>query len=237
MFRQILASILCSVAIAAPNIAVAACNPQPSPYVATELVLAVDTSISISAQEYHLQMRGIADALRSPKVINLIEQQPGGVAMGLVHWSVGGLNKLAVDWHHLCDLASVILFAERVQNAPRSGTARGTSISAALRFSAKQIETNQFYGDQRKIDISGDSRSNSGPSPYYARNEIAASGIIINGLVIKDGDRELDAYYLANVVGGEDSFVLSITRHSDFAEAMQRKLERELTLELSQTIK
>ncbi len=232
MFRLILASILCGLGVP-PSIANAACASNPSPYVSTELVLAVDTSISISAQEYHLQMRGIADALRSPQVIELIEKQPGGVAMGLVHWSLGGLNKLAVDWHHLCDLASVAMFANRVETAPRSGTARGTSISDALRFSAKQIEINQYYGDLRKIDISGDSRSNSGPSPVFARDETVAKGITINGLVIKDGDRQLDAYYLANVVGGMDSFVLSITRHSDFSEAMQRKLERELTIELS----
>jgi hypothetical protein len=235
MRRLLLASFLCGLALV-PDIAKAACGTQTSPYVSTELVLAVDTSISISTAEYHLQMRGIADALRTPQVIKLIEDQPGGVAMGLVHWSVGGLNKLAVDWHHLCDLASVTLFAQRVENAPRSGTARGTSISAALRFSAKQIETNQFYGDLRKIDISGDSRSNSGPNPVFARNEIAASGITINGLVIKDGDRQLDSYYLANVVGGKDSFVLSITRHNDFSEAMQRKLERELTIEVSQVV-
>ncbi|SLN31856.1 hypothetical protein ROA7450_01433 [Roseovarius albus] len=230
MFRRCLAFLCYGLGFASGS-AYAACNS--SPYVSTELVLAVDTSISISTAEYQLQMRGIADALRSPQIIKLIEDQPGGVAMGLVHWSVGGLNKLAVDWHRLCDLASVARFAQRVEVAERSGTARGTSISAALRFSAKQIEENQFYGDLRKIDISGDSRSNSGPSPVFARNEIAASGVTINGLVIKDGDPELDAYYLTNVVGGKDSFVLSITRHGDFAEAMQRKLERELTIELS----
>ncbi|MGI9464208.1 MAG: DUF1194 domain-containing protein, partial [Aestuariivirgaceae bacterium] len=40
--------------------------------VSIELVLAVDTSLSISDYEYGLQMKGIAEALRSKEVIDLI---------------------------------------------------------------------------------------------------------------------------------------------------------------------
>lgn len=200
---------------------------------AIELVLAVDTSISISQAEYQLQMSGIATALRNAEIIDHVSRQPGGVAMTLVHWSVGSLNHQAVGWHHLCDLASVVDFARQVETAPRQGAARATSIGDAIRYSARLIETNNFTSDFRKIDISSDSRSNSGPSPHFARDVAVAKGITVNGLTIADGDHQLDEYFLAYVVGGPDSFVMSINRHQDFADAMRRKIGRELQLQVS----
>ncbi len=54
--------------------------------VAIELVLAVDTSLSVDDDEYDLQMTGIAKAFRTPEIISLIRHQ-GGVAVTLFQWS------------------------------------------------------------------------------------------------------------------------------------------------------
>ena len=52
------------------------------------LVLAVDCSSSVDAGDYHLQMFGIAEALRSPKVLDAIQSgENQRVAFSLVHWS------------------------------------------------------------------------------------------------------------------------------------------------------
>ena len=198
--------------------------------VAVELVLAVDTSISVSSQEYRLQMVGIAEALRSSEVVDTILRQPNGVAVTLVHWSVGGLNYQSVDWHHLRDLASILHFANTVERAPRRATGRGTSIAHAIDFSTRLFITNGFVGEAQIIDISGDSRSNSGPLPNSARDRAVLSGIQINGLVIPDGDRELVSYFQFLVIGGESAFVMSVGEDEDFTSAMQRKLARELDL-------
>lgn len=197
-------------------------------YVGVELVLAVDTSISVSADEYRLQMQGIADALRSDQVVGLIGQHPGGVAMTLVHWSLGSQNRQAVGWQLLSYPASVYAFASAVETAPRSGTGRGTSISDAILYSVKLIEKNSYAGDRRKIDLSGDSRHNSGPLPGFARDLAVAAEITVNGLILPDGDRDLAAYFHAYVIGGEDAFVMQAARDEDFATAMRRKLSREL---------
>jgi hypothetical protein len=202
--------------------------------VSVELVLAVDTSISVSASEYHLQMSGIAKAFRSPEIVDIILDQPDGVAVTLVHWSVGTLNHQAVDWHHLRNHTDIQEFSRLVDLAPRAKTGRGTSIAYAIDYATRLIETNRYAGTARKIDISGDSRSNSGPSPVFARDRAVALGITINGLVIPDGDRELPNYYRYLVIGGEGSFVMTASRNQDFAAAMQRKLSRELNLMLSQ---
>ncbi len=196
--------------------------------VAVELVLAVDTSISVNSGEYQLQMQGIARAFRSADIIDLIDQQPGGVAVTLVQWSLGSQNRQSVEWRHLTDPASVFEFARAVETAPRLGAGRGTAIGDALWYSARLIESNGYAGATRKIDISGDSRSNSGGSPAAARDAAVLSGITINGLVIEGGDRNLAAYYQHLVIGGEDAFVISVAHPHDFAHAMHRKLAREL---------
>ena len=151
----------------------------------------------------------------------------------LVHWSVGGLNIVAVDWQHLRDAPGIADFARAVEMAPRRRSGRGTAIGAAIDFSTRLIESNRFAGDGRKIDISGDSRSNSGASPHFARDRAVQKGITINGLILPGGDRELRGYFEVFVTGGADSFVLVADHHADFADAMRRKLARELNWKLS----
>jgi hypothetical protein len=212
----------------------ALCGPaQAQERVAVELVLAVDTSISVSALEYRQQMSGIATALRDPEIVDIILNQPNGVAITLVHWSLGSLNYQAVDWHHLHSYASILEFSTLVNQAPRSRTGRGTAIGYAIDYATKLLETNAFVGTSRKIDISGDARSNSGPSPVSARDRAVALDITINALVIPDGDRLLESYYRYVVIGGDESFVMTADRNDDFATAMQRKLSRELNVMLS----
>ena len=145
--------------------------------VGVELVLAVDTSISVSHAEYRLQMQGIADALRHPDILQAVEDQPGGVAVTLVHWSLGSRNRQAVGWHRLRNAADVFTFATKVENAARHGAGRGTSISDAIVFATKLLAQNDFAGRELKIDISGDSRHNSGPSPDAARDLAVLAGI------------------------------------------------------------
>ena len=52
-----------------------------------ELVLAVDTSSSVSAQEFDLQMRGLATAFRDPAVVAAIQASGDlGIAVAMVQW-------------------------------------------------------------------------------------------------------------------------------------------------------
>jgi len=205
-------------------------NAQP---VAIELVLAVDTSASVDDLEYALQMRGIAAALESSEIIEAIGQHKNGVAIALLQWSGGLLGKVAVDWTVVSSEASVRTLAARIVQAPRANTGNYTAISTAINRSMEMLESNAQIGDYRRIDISGDGRNNSGQHPSQARSVAVAKGITINGLAILDGDAGLAAYYRANVTGGPGSFVISADDFEDFAEAMKRKLGRELSLQVS----
>jgi Protein of unknown function (DUF1194) len=56
----------------------------------------------------------------------------------------------------------------------------------------------------------------------------AQHGVIINGLAIRTDVPDLDAYYRTHVAGGPGSFVMSIAGYKDYAEAIHRKLLREI---------
>ena len=90
------------------------------------------------------------------------------------------------------------------------------------------LEQNDFRGERRVIDVSGDGRANEGDSPALPRALAMALGITVNGLPIQNEEPELAAYYRAWVVGGPDSFLITADDYADFAEAMRRKLFREI---------
>ena len=195
-----------------------------------ELVLATDTSISVDDREYRLQMRGIANAFRQAEIIDIIQAMPNGMAVTLVHWSVGHLNRQAVPWRRLKTRQSVLAFADAVEQAARSNAGRSTAIGDALGYSLDLIESNRFEGGSRKIDISGDARSNSGPDPSYSRNRAISMKVTVNGLAISGGDRGLFSYYRDRVIGGPSAFVMAVDGFEDFESAIYRKLLKELAI-------
>ena len=195
-----------------------------------ELVLATDTSVSVDDHEYRLQMRGIARAFRRAEIIDIIYAMPNGMAVTLVHWSVGHLNGQAVPWRRLKSHESVLAFADAVERAGRGNTGRSTAIGDAIGYSLRLIETNRFEGGSRKIDISGDARSNSGPDPSHFRNRAISMKVTVNGLAISGGDRGLFSYYRDRVIGGPSAFVMAVGGFEDFESAIYRKLLKELAV-------
>ncbi len=196
--------------------------------VSIELVLAVDTSLSVDEVEYDLQMTGIADAFRTPEIIDLIGQW-GGVAVTLFQWSGQVDRRYLIPWHLLHDPASVLAFAAKVERAEREPSRGFTAMGTALRFAIRQIAGNGFAGRELKIDISGDGRNNSGPLPSGPRQLASALGITINGLPILVDTYALDRYFQAKVIAGPGAFIEIATDYQDFARAFLRKLRRELT--------
>ncbi len=205
--------------------------------VSIELVFAVDTSMSIDGFEYVLLMKGIANAFRTPEIINLIGQQDG-VAVTLFQWSSEIDEQYMIPWHLLKDPASVLSFAAKVEKAERDPDRRFTGIGRAIDFGVRLIAENAFEGHQLKIDVSGDGRSNIGVPPSIPRQEANVLGIVINGLPIlthTDADSyDLDTYYREKVIHGPGAFVEIADDYEDFARAFLRKLRREMTPLVSQ---
>jgi Ca-activated chloride channel homolog len=196
--------------------------------------LAVDVSLSVDDVEYGLQMQGIAAAFRDPEVVKLIAGHDHGVAVTMTQWTGTYESAQPLPWRLLTDEASVQAFAAAVASVPRSDFGNFTGLGYAIAFATSLIETNQYEGDEKKIDISGDGRSNSGPEPRETRLVALANDITVNGLPIINSEPQLASYYSQQVIIGPASFVIVAKDFNDFAEAFKRKLKRELSPKVAQ---
>lgn len=194
------------------------------------LVLAVDCSYSVDASEYRLQMRGLADAFRQPAVQNAIaEGETGRIAVVLVQWSDDRNQLIAVPWTIVATPEDAVSYAARIEATPRNLAEGGTAIGAALQFSAAVLLTAPVRARRLVIDLSADGRNNRGVRPSFARDEIVARGITINGLAVINEWPTLDKYFEHQVVGGPGHFVIVANDYEAYAEAIYRKLLKEIT--------
>ena len=200
--------------------------------VSIELVLAVDTSLSVNDLEYDLQMHGLARAFRDPEVMGLIAAQ-NGVAVALMQWA-GWVDEQSTGvWSYLNSPQSVLAFAQRIEQTPRANTGIHTAIGTAIEAGITALNTNGYDGEQLKIDLSGDGISNAGPLPAHSRLLAEQLGITINGLAILTDVSSLDHYFRSEVVSGPGAFVIAAQDYSDFARAIKLKLLRELAVATS----
>ena len=203
--------------------------PGPSEAIELELVLAVDTSSSVSPEEFDLQMRGFAGAFRDPSVIAAIAATGGsGIAVSMIQWSDNRRQQVAVDWQLLSDEDSVADFAAAIDATPRFLDGGGTAIGGAIEFSMAELARNAYDGRRKVIDISGDGRANQGASPDGLRDLAVLQGITINGLAILNEDTSVAGYYRANVIGGEGAFVITANDYGSFSQAILEKLIKEI---------
>ena len=202
-----------------------------------ELVLASDGSGSIDDTELRLQRQGYARAIMHPLVLNAIK---GGehqkVAVLFVEWAAPTSVETIVGWHVIRDAASAKVFADKLMSAPRKVFGYN-SISAAIAYATREIQTNAYDGKQKIIDVSGDGPQMNGPPLPIVRAAALKAGITINALAIKTrggtGFRggygeTLEKHYEREVIGGPGAFVMVADEKTGFEEVVLRKLVREV---------
>lgn len=193
------------------------------------LVLAVDCSSSVDAGDYHLQMFGIAEALRSPKVLDAIQSgENQRVAFSLVQWSTRRSQQIIIKWRHVATHDDLFTIAREIELAERQWQIGGTGLAAAIDFCVALIEKLTVEAARKVIDVSGDGEDNDDGDVAYSRNAAIAQGITINGLPIVDGSKYIEAYYRYRVIGGPGSFAIPTANSKAFGEAMEQKLLREI---------
>jgi hypothetical protein len=196
---------------------------------AIALVLAVDTSGSVSSQRFELQKQGYAAAFRNPRVLNGIRSLARqSIAVTMMQWTGPRLHVVVVDWSQIGDEASANNFAAAIEAAPRQLFGGGTSISGAIDYSRLLLAQTAFKAARRVIDISGDGANNSGRPVTQARDEAVADGVGINGLPILALEPGLDRYYYDNVIGGPGAFMIPAENYDTFADAVLKKLITEI---------
>ncbi|MBM3479061.1 MAG: DUF1194 domain-containing protein [Alphaproteobacteria bacterium] len=223
--RHLLATaLLASTGLAAPRAARA-----EEDAVDLQLVLAVDSSSSVSMDEYYLQLEGYARAFANPLLWEAIGALPlGRIAVALFEWSGPGQQVLNFEWRILDGAESTRRFAEELALAPRLVIGGETAIGDALAFAAALLEAAPGGPARMVVDVSGDGSSNRGLPVSVARAALLARGVVVNGLAVTNQEEGLESYYAREVIGGPGSFVLAAGDYDDFRDVILRKLLREI---------
>lgn len=204
-----------------------------------ELVLLVDTSGSVDAGEYLLQRDGYEEAFRNDDLVRLIERQ-GGIAVTYVEWSNVDHQDVRLPWTRLDTADDCRAFASQISALERV-VEGNTRMAPALEFAANLIETNEYIGLKRVIDVSGDGRCQN--HDYYAEsseyleeygrpwNDVIAdiSGKIdqVNGICITTDSTVVD-FYGDVLPQGDSSFMMQVSHFGQFEDAIVEKLTREI---------
>ncbi len=148
-------------ALAAAAVAATGARAQDLP-VDVELVLAVDVSGSIDADEARQQREGYLAAIADAAVMQAIQANfHQRIALAYVEWASADYQRLVIDWTLVEDEKTALAFTEQLGASPPM-SARWTSISGAIDFAVPLFEGNGFAGDRRVIDVSGDGPNNRG---------------------------------------------------------------------------
>ncbi len=193
------------------------------------LVLAIDCSFSVDANEFRLQMEGLGRAFMRDDVKAAIRKgDRQRIAVAAMQWSDETNQMVVLPWTIIAGDADADEVGAVLARMPRRLAEGGTSISTALTYGAALFAAAP-PAVRRVIDVSSDGRNNIGPPVNAARDRIVAQGITINALVILNEWPTLDIYFEKQVVGGQAHFVIPANDYDAYAEAIYRKLLREIT--------
>lgn len=150
---------------------------SPENEVTVELVLAVDVSASVDAQEFDLQLQGYKSAFDNAEVQAAIKKLPQGLAVNMVFWA--DKQTIDVGWFKLekdsnNSIANLASFQNTLNSVSRTrnqitvngstaNTGSGTDIALAINTAKKMLLTNQYQGKALVIDVSGDGVSDDTP--------------------------------------------------------------------------
>jgi hypothetical protein len=197
-----------------------------------ELIIAVDVSYSMDADEQALQRQGYVRALRSKEFLTALHEGVNGkVALTYVEWAGPSDQRILVPWRLIDGPEAADAVAAEIAQAPYRRASR-TSISGALMFARPLFERSGYRGLRRVIDVSGDGANNAGAPVAPTRDAVIADRITINGLPIMlnrptPGTMDianLDVYYEDCVIGGPGAFVVPIHDRDQFIDATRTKL-------------
>jgi hypothetical protein len=188
------------------------------------LVMAVDVSESVDADEYILQHDGIARAFEDPLLVAAIAAgRHGAIEVAVLEWSDRDRQVVTVGWTRIGDPAGAADFARKVRQSQRSSQGL-TAIGDALLAARALLDAAPTPAERRVIDLSGDGMANIGPPVQAVRDDLVAAGITVNGLAILASEPWLESYYNDYVIGGPGAFLLRAENFASFATAMQNKL-------------
>lgn len=193
------------------------------------VALAVDSSSSVSMDEFYLQMEGYAAAMRHPALAEAIASgRLAAVAISFFEFADAKTHTVNLDWRRLARADDLDAYAKELETAPRLVVGGTTAIGDAIDFGHAALDACPFPAARRVIDVSGDGASNAGRALSEARADALLAGLTINGLPILNEEPDLEAHYRGRVIGGPGAFCVPARDYRDFREAIRDKLVREI---------
>ncbi len=195
------------------------------------LVLALDVSSSVDANEDRLQRIGLAAALLAPEVEAAFFASPDPVAIQIFEWSGQRNQTDLLDWTLITTAADLRYAASALGSSERSIDDMPTAMGYALGYASIKLQRAPACLFQT-IDMAGDGANNDGFAPANAYAAFPFEGVTVNGLAIAGSDNAVQTYYETEVIRGPNAFVEVAVGFSDFEDAMRRKLVRELSAQI-----
>ena len=194
------------------------------------LVLAIDVSYSVSAEEYQVQMRGTGQAFRAHEILQAVAR--GGprqeIAVSAFLWSDPRSMAVLLPWTLLRGPEDALAIGNMFFGATRGAEKSTTATGQALLFGQSLLESGP-KALRRVIDISTDGTCNEGPPAKEARDMLTAKGTVINGLAITKEVKDLVGYLEQEVIGGANSFAVEANDFDVYGQVLRKKLFREIT--------
>lgn len=194
------------------------------------LLLAVDVSGSVDRNEYAVQMRGLANALRDGAVADALVMQEASVA--LMQWTGSTRQRVTLPWTAMHNAAVVEQFARQIEDDARIWRNYSTAIGEGLLAGRAYLE-DVPHCRRWVIDLSGDGVSNEGVPPQDVKAAVTHPKLIVNAIAIETDETDLTAYYSDNIIMGEGAFVVTAQGFEDYPPQIKRKLYREVLEQVS----
>lgn len=208
------------------------------PDVDVAIVFAVDASASVNTTEAKLQRDGHAAAIIDPRVLSAIASGPRGcIAISYFEWSGSGQTRLVLPWTKVCAAEDAHAASSAIRRLGNDGSRChrrcDTSISGAIEFASALLDRHEGTATRKVIDISANGTNNDGAPLELSRSRALGSGRTINAIVLpayRYGiPHSMREYFTSHVIGGPGAFVMEPGELGDYADALERKLIREIS--------
>ena len=212
------------------------------------IVTGLDISDSITLDDLHLEIMGMAEAIRSPQILEAIRSGPHGrIGFAVFAWHYNQFP-VAVSWTLIASADDADAVSRAIEarlkidveaearkaeefRVGRLSTYIGrlTDLSQAIDHAGAMLAAAPYATDRAVINIVGDGEDNVGEDAELARDRVVKTGAIVNGVVIGN-DLGMVDYYRNHAIGGRGAFVMSVNRSQSMIEAMQRKFMYDIAM-------
>ncbi len=212
-----------------------AAQAQGAKSVDLAIVVSLDRSESIDAEEARAQIDGLVFTLRHSRFRDTVASGWfGRIALTVVTWSSFGRHEVILPWMQVAgagdaDIAAAVLELDYArQRVARHGTQ--TDVAFAIEVGMNQLDILPWEAGKSVINVVADGISNIGRVAMADRNIAMARGFTVNGLIMARGSaiEVLSRYFRREVIGGPTSFLQVSASNEDFANAMLRKILLEM---------